>query len=137
MSPPNNYSMQIINPRDPDGPKIEAVIPHRLILNYYKYHPVRYENFRAVKHVLENPKRIFCGVRRFNEGGWCFTGRPTMWHIREDVQETFPAELIFAVFLNPRFYVFEARAERIAVDDNYSPDDWRDRFTTLIWKSIS
>jgi len=134
---PKNYSIQVINPDDPDGLKIEAIIPHRLILHYYKYDPVRYENFRAVRHVLETPRRIFAGVRRFNEGGWCFTGKPTTWYVRPEVQVPFPNGLVFAVYLNPRFYVYEARAEKAADDDDCSPVDWRNRYTTLKWKSIS
>jgi len=72
----SDYFTEIVNPTDLTGPRIQAIIPYRLILNYYKFLPVRYENLRVAKHVLENPMRIFSGVRQFNEGGWCFTGRP-------------------------------------------------------------
>ena len=78
----NDYFQPIINPTDPAAEKIQAVLPYSLILRYYKYHPVRYENLRAAKFVLENPERIFAGVRQFNEGGWCFTGRPKFWHVK-------------------------------------------------------
>jgi hypothetical protein len=87
--------------------------------------------------VLENTKRIFSGVRRFNDGGWCFTGRPEMWYIRENVRAPFQKEYVFAVYLNPALNVYEARAERVAKDDEYSPCDWQDRYFALIWKSIS
>jgi hypothetical protein len=134
---PNNFLIDIINPDNPSGAKETAIIPHWLILNYFKYAPVRYENLRAAKHVLENTKRIFAGVRRFNDGGWCFTGRPDMWYVKENVRVTFPKELVFAVYLNPRLYVYEARAEQVATDDEFSPCEWRDRYSALIWKSIS
>ena len=131
------YSIEILNPNDPANLKATATIPHRLIEKYYTFDPVRFENLRAVKHVLENTKRIFAGIRRFNEGGWCFTGKPEMWYIREDVQAPFPRELVFAVYLNPRLCVYEARAERVAEDDEFSPIGWEDRYEALIWKTIS
>src|SRR5437879_6567722 len=62
-----DYFLRIINPTDPSGEKVQAIIPYDLISKYYKFHPVRYENFRAAKYVLDNPKRIFAGIRQFNE----------------------------------------------------------------------
>ena len=132
-----DYQIEIIDPRNARGPRVLATIPHRLILNYYKYHPVRYENFRAVKYVLENTDRVFSGVRQFNEGGWCFTGKPDTWYIRADVQAPFPESLVFAVYLNSRFVVYEARAEKSAADDNRCPENWQNRYGGLIWKSTS
>ena len=132
-----DYCTEIINPADPNGPKIQATIPYRLILNYFKYYPVRYENFRAARYVLQNPRRIFTGTRQFNEGGWCFTGRPISWYIKEQIEAPFPENLVFAVYLNPRFIVYECRAERAAHDDGDCPDDWQDRYKGLIWKTTS
>jgi hypothetical protein len=134
---PNDFFVNVIDPNDPAGQKVQAIIPHRLILRYYRFSPVRYENFRAAKDVLENPQRIFSGVRQFNEGGWCFTGRPKSWYIKEQVQAPFPEKLIFAVYLNSRLYVYEARAEPSATDDGLCPQDWKSRYGALIWKSIS
>ena len=103
----HDYFTEIINPSDPSGPKVKAVIPHRLILRYYKYFPVRYENLRAAKYVLDHTKRILAGVRRYNEGGWCFTGRPSIWYTKENVEVGFPQDFVFAVYLNDRFVVYE------------------------------
>ena len=66
-----HYNIEIRNPSDPANSKVTAIIPSGLIEAYYKYDIVRFQNFWAVKHVLENTKRIFAGVRRFNDGGWC------------------------------------------------------------------
>lgn len=132
-----DYFTEIINPLDPKGPKIQATIPARLILNYYKFYPVRYENFRSAKHVLECPKRIFAGIRQFNEGGWCFTGRPMKWYIREHVEVPFPENLVFSVYLNPRFIVYECRAEPIDNNDANCPNDWENRYKGLVWKHTS
>ena len=135
MSP--DYIQPIINPENPSGPKVEAVLTSELILQYYKYWPVRYENLRATKHVLEHPLRIFSGVRQFNEGGWCFAGRPDTWYIRETVKVSFPPHLVFAVYLDPLFKVYECRAEKVASDDCHSPENWQNRYSGLIWKTTS
>jgi hypothetical protein len=134
---PTDFFINIVNPNDLGGAKIRAIIPYQLILNYYKYYPVRYENFRAVKYVLENPKRIFAGIREFNEGGWCFTGKPQTWHIRADVQAPFPSNLVFAVYLNSGYVIYESRAEIAADDDMLCPISWQNRYGALIWKSTS
>ncbi len=133
----NNYFQPIVNPNDPKGPQIQAILPYSLILEYYKFYPVRYENLRAAKFVLEHPDRIFAGVRRYTEGGWCFTGRPTSWYIRETVEVPFPDNLVFAVYLNSRFEIYECRAENSETNDRNCPKDWQNRYAGLIWKSIS
>ena len=126
-----------MNPVDPTGPKILATIPHSLILHIYKYHPTQYENFRAAKFVLENPRRIFNGVRSMNRGGWCFTGRPETWNITEKETSTFPDDLVFAVYLNDRYFVYEFRAEVSDRQDVDCPNGWKDRYAGKTWISTS
>lgn len=133
----HDFETDIIDPNNPAGPRVQATIPHRLILNYYKFYPVRYENFRAVRHVLAHTERIFTGIRRFNEGGWCFTGKPRLWYIREGVEVPFDDTLVFTVYINPRLVVHEARAEKADQDDGMCPDDWQNRYGGLIWKNTS
>jgi len=103
----------------------------------HKFKPVKYENLRAAKAVLESPKRIFYGIRTYNEGGWCYTGRPTEWTVKERVTASFPDYLVFAVYVNPRLEVFEWRAEPVDDRDPYCPKGWEDRYRGLIWKSTS
>ena len=76
-----DFQLETMDPRNLPHGRAIVTIPHGLILRFYKYHPADWENFRAAKEVLENPKRIFAGIRAHNEGGWCFTGRPleSMW----------------------------------------------------------
>jgi hypothetical protein len=131
-----NYNLVIIDPENPDQ-TTTAVIPHDVYLSAYKFTPVKYENLRAAKFVLENPERIFAGIRRFNDGGWCFTGRPVMWHIKEQLTAPFPNHLVFAVYLNPGLRVYEWRAELADQNDPASPDDWENRYNALIWKRTS
>jgi hypothetical protein len=132
-----NYIFQIVDPTNPTGPKIDAILPHGVYLNAFKYTPVVYENLRAAKFVLENPERVFSGIRAFNDGGWCFTGRPAVWHVRETMTAPFPDNLVFAVYLNPGMRVYEWRAEEGAKNDPNCPLDWENRYNALIWKRIS
>ena len=85
-----------------------------------KHSRVDFENLRAAKHVLDNTERIFYGVRAFNQGGWCYTGRPTEWYIKEGIIIPFPNKLVFAVYMNPQMMVYECRAEQAAIDDQFA-----------------
>ena len=84
-----NYAQETRNPEDPEGPRIQVTIPHEVYLRAYKYRPVDYQNLRLVKEVLEDPKRIFWGIREHNEGGWCYTGVPSTLFIKENVEVEF------------------------------------------------
>ena len=132
-----DYALQVIDPRDPKGPKVEAIIPYKVALYYYKFAPIRYENLQITKWVLEHPERIFSGTRENNDGGWCFTSRPQEWYVKETSKAPFPKEYVFAVYLNSRFYFYEARAEHAADDDPACPKDWQNRYKALIWKTSS
>jgi len=132
-----NYQYQTINPEDPTGPKIDVTIPGDLILKFYTTNYVKYQNFEAAKYVLDNPRRIFSGVRQFNEGGWCYVGCPQNWYIKERVCVPFPDNMIFTVYLNLNMFLYEFRAELRDDDDPLSPIDWKYRYRGLIWKSTS
>jgi hypothetical protein len=132
-----DYACRTRDPKDPGEGFADAISPADLTLRWYKYLPVRYENLRAAKYVLENVWRIFRGVRQFNRGGWCYTGRPKTWYIRPDSCVPFPEHLVYAVYLNPNLRVYEARAEDRAPDDPMCPVDWKNRYEALIWKRTS
>jgi hypothetical protein len=132
-----NFFCKTRDPNDPDGPCIDAIFPAYYTSKLFKHSPVDYENLRAAKYVLEHPERIFYGIREFNEGGWCYTGQPADWYIRDGIQVPFPKHLVFAVYLNPNMQVYECRAERVADDDAFSPADWKTRYRGLTWKNIS
>lgn len=132
-----DYACKTIDPNNPAGRKIDAIFPGRYTLHLYKCSPVDYENLRAAKYVLENPKRIFFGVRMFNQGGWCYTGRPHDWYIKQQAIVPFPKGMVFAVYLNPRMHVYECRAEYAAADDPLCPANWQERYRGLTWKSTS
>ena len=132
-----DYLCRTRNPLDPEGDPIDVVFPAGLTEKWYKQDPVRYENLRAAKFVLENVKRIFRGVRRLNEGFWCFTGRPSTWNIRQDVIVPFPDKFVFAVCVDSLMRTYDCRAEYVAVDDPLCPINWQDRYEGLVWKSTS
>jgi hypothetical protein len=132
-----NFQCSTIDPVNPDGPRVEVIIPAELIERVYKYDPTQFENFRCAKIVLDDPKRIFAGVRPINDGWWCYTGRPSRWHIREEVTVDFPRSLIFAVYINSRHEVYEFRAEKADPVDNLNPIGWETRFGGLVWTSTS
>lgn len=132
------------NPKDPDGPLIDVVIPGDLIDRYYKYSEVRYQNLRCAKFVLDNVQRIFSGIREFsNKGGWCHTARPEEWHVRPNVVAPFPPHLVFAVYMvyqehrEPHLRLYECRAEPVDKNDDLCPREWSSRFGGLIWKATS
>jgi hypothetical protein len=130
------YTCKARNPEDPEGEWVEVFFPSDFVLGLYKHVPVQFENLRAAKFVLENAECIFWGLREYNPGGWCYSGRPGQWYIRERITAPFPKHLVFAVYMNARRHVYECRAERAEEDNSSYPIDWRNRFGGLTW-SIS
>ena len=100
-----DFIYSTVNPLDPNGPKTQVIIPSDYYQTLYKYHPVDYQNLIAAKFVLDEPKKLFFGVREYTQGGWCYTGRPPEWYIRENVIVPFPNHLVFAVYINPNMRV--------------------------------
>ena len=49
----------------------------------------------------------------------------------------FPEHLVYAVYLNAAFNLYEIRGEECAEDDKLCPIDWQKRYGALIWKTIS
>jgi hypothetical protein len=133
----DDFACETIDPNNPAGPKVMAIFPGGYTLRLFKYSPVDYWNLIAAKYVLEHTERVFFGVREFNDGGWCYTGRPAEWYITEGVVAPFPDNMVFAVYLNPNMRVYECRAEYAADDGPRCPKDWRTRYRGLTWKSIS
>lgn len=132
-----DFFYRTLNPENPTGELIDVCFPGDLTERWYKYQPVQYENLRAAAEVLSNVRRIFGGIREYQEGGWCYTGRPRQWCVQEGVWAPFPQNRVFAVYLNPRLRVFACTAERIASDDPLNPEGWKGRYEGLLWKSTS
>lgn len=133
----HDYRCLSVNPEDPGGEPVELIIPASVYQRAYKEDRVHYENLRAAKYVLDNVQRVFSDVREYNQGGWCFTARPLEWHLREQVVGPFPEHLVYAVYIHPRHFVYEWRAEKVDNEDNLCPVDWRRRYKALLWKRTS
>ena len=114
-----------------------AVFPNDLLIRSYKYDTVQFENIRAAVEVLDDPKRIFTGLRELREGWWCYVGRPGTWYVTETRQAPFPPNLVYVVYMNDRMWIYEWRAEEADSEDPLSPVDWKNRFAGLVWKSVS
>lgn len=112
----------------------KVVFPNDLLRRAYERDTVLHENIRPAVAVLEQPKRIFSGLRELNEGWWCYVGRPETWCVAENRFEPFPAKKVFTVCLNDRMWVFDWVAERADAEDELSPVGWQNRFTALVWK---
>ena len=125
-----------LDPLDPlSGNKTEVRLPIDLIERLNKYRPVDFQNLWTVAKVFDAPKRIFYGLRELHEGGWCYVGKPDEWWIREKVKVPFPANLVFAVYLQQDLWVYAFRAEYADTDDPLSPQGWDQRYQRLVWKS--
>ncbi len=132
-----NFKQATVDPNNPTGPKIEVIIPHDIIERAYKYNSVKYENLRAAKEVLENPLRIFWGIREHSEGGWCYVGRPTKLYVTETTVIDFPNDKVFAVYITDRYEVFDWNVEYADNKDAMSPMGWESRYRSLKWPIIS
>lgn len=129
--------IETISPNNPTGPKINVFLPRSICDRAYKYDSVKYENLRAVEEVLSNPQRIFWGTREHSEGGWCYTGKPKKFYIRENEVIDFPNNMVFAVYITDRYEVFDWILEHVDEEDNLSPKDYKERYRGLKWKSTS
>jgi hypothetical protein len=129
--------IRTIDPNNPLGPKIDVFLPQDIVLRAFKYDSVKYENLRAAKEVLDNPKRIFWGIRANSEGGWCYVGKPTELYIKENETIAFPDGMVFAVYTTDRFEIFDWIPEYIDEEDHLSPKNFKERYGSLKWASTS
>lgn len=135
----NAYSFRITWPID--GKDVEI----RIEPNYYKhlliYWPNDFKNLEIAYEVLQNPNRIFSGLKRpysNSSNKLCIVGKPRYWYVgKESIYIPFPTNLVYLVFLNERKSLYEFRAEKSDIGDPLSPENWENRFRELIWKKNS
>lgn len=135
MEDSRGIPIKTVDPDNPTGPKIDVFLSPAICLRAYKYDSVKYENLRAAKEVLDNPQRIFWGIREHSEGGWCYTGKPTNLYTRENEVINFPNNLVFAVYVNDRYEIFDWIPEYIDEEDCLSPKNYKERYRGLKWPS--
>lgn len=130
-----DYYFDVLDPGNPLGPKIQARLSGELYLHHYKCNYVKYLNLIAARHVLSNTLAIFEGVRDFQEGGWCYLGRPTSYYLRENVEAPLEHSRVFAVYINPAMGVYEWRLEVADANGSSLPEKHENRFKRLVWKA--
>lgn len=129
------FAHPTIDPLDPYSGNKAKVKFHREFLEHLsKYKPIDFYNLKTAINVLDAPNRIFYGLRKLNEGGWCYVGRPEQWWIRENVITPFPPNMVFAIYLADDLTVYSLRAEYIDPIDVLSPLNWDERYERLVWK---
>lgn len=133
---PGFFSVWAIDPEAPDR-RIEALIPKEVLYNYYKTHPVTWHNVVVAKEVLENPARIYYGIRDHQKGGWCYTGRPMQFWKKPGITVPLPTTHLFTVYMNPSYHVYLWRLEKVDPQDLFAPIDWRERYGGMSWKRDS
>lgn len=100
-------------------------------------------NLRTAMEVLENPLRIYHGIRdpRTEErSGWCYIGKPPFVVDYEGRKIAFPDGKLYTVFLNERYDVIDWGKEN---EDPQSSGRLRDeelgtersRFGELVWQN--
>lgn len=127
-----NFGQLTINPNDPLGEQITVWFPGDLTKGLFKNDPVGYQNLSAAQQVLENPLAIYEGIRDYTAGGFCYVGRPDTWHIKENVESSFPAKFLFCVYVNSRMCAYTFRAE--LAEDIQSSER---RFKNKLWPLTS
>jgi hypothetical protein len=135
---PGYYEIETIDPKNPAGRRINVFLPLDLAIKFLKTRRTRYMNLTCAKQVLNNPQRIFEGIREYEQGGWCYAGKPTEWYVGDVAEVPFPDGLVFAVYVNRRLEVYHWRAEKCDRDDRFCPIDWRTRYGGgMIWPITS
>lgn len=132
----NAHTSKIIFP--PTGQKIEIRIEYGFWDYLLKYQPVKFVNIETAFKVLNNPNRIFSGIKRpisTNADTLCFAGIPDTWYLREDLEVSFPDNLVYAVYLNSRKSIYDFRAEEADFEDRLIPKNWKLRYGGLLWKN--
>lgn len=132
-----DITIQVVDPDRPPTAYVPAIIPGDIYLHYYKTNEAKYRNLVPAVFVLERPLLIFEGVREYQEGGWCYVGRPEFFFLRPTVQVSLPAGRVFAAYLNPLRRLYEWRLETAEADSSPYPKGHESRYKRLAWKSTS
>ena len=132
------FCCQTIDPTAPTGGMWQVFLPTSVVDELFKRLGNDFWNLLlCAKPVLDNPKRIFEGVRDYEEGGWCYVGIPDEISPAEKVKAPFPPGFVYAVYVNPEREVYWWCLEKSAKDDPLCPEDWQERYGSLKWSRTS
>lgn len=114
----------------PNGPERDIRVEPKEYDRWRLRYKTDFMNLLTCREVLLNPGKIFCDLRRpcsDSSDFLCVAGRPKTWFIRDKVTQAFPKDLVFLVFLNDRYSIYEFGAEELDGSDEFYPEnyDWR------------
>ena len=132
-----DYYFDVRDPRNPENATVKSKLPGPLYQKHYKSNFVKYMNLKAAKEVIEDTKLIFAGVREFQEGGWCYVGKPSMHYIRDTITVPIPPGHVFTVYMNPVMMIYEWRLEITEGAGSLLPLGHKARYERLAWQSTS
>ncbi|MCX5674736.1 MAG: hypothetical protein NTX87_06985 [Planctomycetota bacterium] len=125
-----------LNPHEQTGATWSVLLPIGLVRHWLKESEVDYQNLKhLVPEILRKPVAVFGGVRVYEQGGYCYLGKPADWYIRPNCLVPFPKERIFAVYVNPMCRLYEIQAEKVEPPSLYRPKGWKDRYEALLWST--
>ena len=103
--------------------------------------------------VLEDPVRIFKGIREFAEddflgkvpnldtedwsSSWCYVGVPDFRYTKDGKEVPFEKRMVFCVYVNPRLEIFHHRPDMADRFDLKCPTGYQTRFGGTIWTKSS
>lgn len=91
-----------------------------------------FETF-SIPPTLKKPSAIFRGLEREElENGYCYAGVPQFRRV-EDKSIPPPDGMVFAVYVNSLFQVFEWRWEKMEPTEWGHPKDFLTRFAEKLW----
>jgi hypothetical protein len=86
-----------------------------------------------VQQVLAHPDAIFEGIRDHQEGGTCYTGRPSCAYTNSGSKIPPVPGKVYCVYLNPRGHYFVSRWEIADPDVPGLPLGYQGRYRIKVW----
>jgi hypothetical protein len=113
----------------------EFHIPKDRMRHFLRFGPKhKFFESLSIPAVLKDPLTIFRGLEREQqETGYCYAGVPEFQFKEHNITASPPPGLIFTVYANAEFCVFEWRWEVIDPLDWGCPFDSENRFRQKLW----
>jgi hypothetical protein len=88
----------------------------------------------SIPSTLQNPSAIFRGLEREEqEDGYCYAGAPESRYLENNITAPAPKGMIFTIYVNALFQVFEWRWEHVDPTEQGCPINFLARFTEKVW----
>jgi hypothetical protein len=123
------------SPHDPGNGRIMVRAEARTMRFLSVRSPGKCHDVRIARTVLEDPRRIYSGIRpdEVDDWGWCYVS-PYNSHFSERGKEVdLEGEWLFLAFISPRYTLLEWGLERPTEGDPLLPESANIRFGQLVW----